>query len=136
MGSLQHPWFHLGNSSQLGSRRLILETNFPYCQLKLTPFFQETTEHRGPPWGDFMQSIGAVEGGDVFMFQVHTCALFPDTNQNQLSKFSNNSIHTPRTSGFSPTSLSSQLRPVTNGVFKLPTLLPYHKVSYSLTPPP
>ena len=51
MGSFRHPWFHLGNSSQLGPRSLILETNFPYCLLNLTPFFQETTEHRGPPWG-------------------------------------------------------------------------------------
>ena len=51
MGSFQPPWFHLGNISQLGSRSLILETNFPYCLLNLTPFFQGTTEHRGPPGG-------------------------------------------------------------------------------------
>lgn len=136
MGSFQHPWFHLGNNSQLGSRSLILVTNFPYCQVNLTPFFQETTEQRGHPLGGIMQSIGAVEGGDVFMFQVHPCALFPDTNQIHITKFSNNSIHTPRISGFSPTSLSSLQRSVTNGVFKLPTLLPNHKVSYSLRPPP
>ena len=136
VGSFRHPRLHLGNSSQLGSTSLILETNFPYCQSNLTPFFQETTEHRGPPWGGFMQSIGAVEGGDVFMFQVHPCALFPDTNHNQLATFSNNSIHTPQISGLSPTSLSPLQRPVTNGVFKLPTLLPNHKVRYSLRPPP
>ena len=62
VGSFWHPWFHLGNSSQLGSRSLILETNFPYCQLNLTPFFQETTEHRGPPMGG-LYAVNWCSGG-------------------------------------------------------------------------
>lgn len=42
--------------------------------------------------GVFMQSVGAMVVADVFLFQVHGCVLFADTNHHQLSKLSNNSI--------------------------------------------